>query len=94
MRVFVSRKSCSIIIIILLYRFTRNPFLVFLDLAERIHEIKLSCEQDNGSSDPGPSLQRAHDLRQNKYDISNAAALIVSTYSDTASDQVDTDRPF
>jgi hypothetical protein len=64
------------------------------DLAERIHEIELSFEQDNGSSDPRPSLQRAHTLRQNKYDISDPAALIVSTDSDTASDQGDADRLF
>jgi hypothetical protein len=64
------------------------------DLAERIHEIELSLEHDNGSSDPGPSLQRAHALRQNEYDIGDAAALIVSTDSNTASDQVDADRPF
>jgi hypothetical protein len=64
------------------------------DLAERIHEIELSFEQDNGSSDPGLSLQRAHALRQNEYDISDAAALIVSTDSDTASNQGDADRPF
>jgi hypothetical protein len=64
------------------------------DLAERIQEIELFFVQNNGSSNTGPSLQRAHALRQNKYDISDAAALIVSTDSDTASNQVDVDRPF
>jgi hypothetical protein len=62
--------------------------------AELIQEIELSFEQDNGISDSGPSLQRAHTLRQNEYDISDAAALIMSTDSDTASDQGNADMPF
>ena len=64
------------------------------DLAERIQEIELTFEQDtNRSSDPGPNLQRAQALRQNEYDICDAAALIVSTDSETAS-TVDADGPF
>jgi hypothetical protein len=38
------------------------------DLAGRIQKIELFFEQDNGSSDQGPSLQRAHLLKQNEYD--------------------------
>jgi hypothetical protein len=55
------------------------------DLAERIQEIELFFDQDNGSSDPGPSLQRVHSHRHNEYDINDSAALIVSADSDAAS---------
>jgi hypothetical protein len=33
------------------------------DLTERIQNIELSFEQDNGRNDPGSSLQRSHSLK-------------------------------
>jgi hypothetical protein len=73
-----------------------NPFYPECseDLAERIQEIELSFKQDYGSRNLGPSLQWALLLRQNRYNISGATALVVSTDSDSASNQVDVGMPF
>jgi hypothetical protein len=66
-------------------------------LAERIQELELTFEQvdTDDKSMPGLSLHRARaTIRQNAYDISDAATLIVNVVDSDPSSTVDAARTF
>jgi hypothetical protein len=66
------------------------------DLAEQIRELELTFVQDDiGSCHPGPSLYQASmTIRQNDFDICDAAALVEESVSSDTASTVDADGPF